>query len=113
MKIWRTYQTEFEAAHHIKEHPTCGTTHGHSYRVKVSVLGDTATFVDFHRIKNATDSQLIQWDHSDLGDKTCEALVLDLTMAVEIYLFNQINTGKVKVAINETSKFGVETAGQD
>jgi len=33
----RIYETVFHAAHYIEGHPTCGKTHGHTYRLIVII----------------------------------------------------------------------------
>lgn len=106
MTLWRTYETEFEAAHHIKDHPKCGQIHGHSYYVKVWI-GDhpTDTFFDFAQIKDSVEANIIKnYDHHDLGNTTCETIAMSIHNKLSLLW----PIRKIKVQVKETSKFGVE-----
>jgi len=102
MTKYRIYQTEIHCSHYIKNHPTCGERHGHSYRIKISVEAKE-DFYDFYELRKDVDSILSAYDHQDIGNKTCEKLIEEITEALMILFPNR----KLKVEIFETSKFGV------
>jgi 6-pyruvoyltetrahydropterin/6-carboxytetrahydropterin synthase len=65
----------FDAAHHLLHVPEghkCAHTHGHRYRLTVTVEGEVDAKVgwvmDFDRIKQAVAPLLAQLDHHDLND---------------------------------------------
>ena len=101
--LWRVYKTEFHSAHYIKDHPTCGKTHGHSYKLTVKVATDK--LLDFHDLKQKVDGVTAEFDHKDLGDMTCE----DLAKKVLYQLRRVFPTMGVKIQLFETSEFGVES----
>lgn len=99
----RIYKTTFHAAHHIKDHPTCGKTHGHSYRLIVKIPGNEEIFVDFHTIKKTVDRVVETYDHTDLGHMTCEKLAREILEQLNFHL-----GGGIEIELYETDHFGVE-----
>jgi len=101
--VIRHYKTHFHAAHYIKGHPKCGRLHGHTYKVEVEVFyPKTSPFVDFYELKTAVDRVLAIYDHSDIGDTTCEDIAEEIASQLEL-LFKR----KVRVSVWETDSFGV------
>ena len=101
--LWRIYKTEFHSAHHIKDHPTCGRPHGHTYKLTVRVAADE--WLDFHDLKQKVDSVVTEFDHRDLGDMTCE----NLAKKILYQLRKVFPTMGIKIRLFETSEFGVES----
>ena len=98
----RTYETVFHAAHYIKNHPKCGTTHGHTYSLKVYV--DIEGWIDFHDVKARVDKVLEKYDHKDLGFATCEDIAENILKALR----NVFPRAKwLQVELKETPEFGV------
>jgi len=103
----RIVKTEFHAAHHIPEHPKCGKTHGHTY--KLEVLVDIDGWVDFHDLKEIIWKVLKDFDHTDLGAKTSEDLIaelFDLLLEKFTDIFGD-NLMALNLRLFETSEFGV------
>ena len=64
MLIGREYQ--FEAAHLIEGHDTCGQVHGHTWTLTVSVGGpilDTGMVIDFHDLNHSVRKVTALFDH--------------------------------------------------
>ncbi len=60
--------TEYiDCAHHLPGHPKCGSLHGHTYQVDVSVEGDHrgGMIIDFADLKKAVREVLREFDHKD------------------------------------------------
>ena len=60
--------TEYiDCAHHLPGHPKCGSLHGHTYQVDVSVEGDHkgGMVIDFSDLKKAVREVLKEFDHKD------------------------------------------------
>jgi len=85
---WLTVERTFEAGHYLPCHPgKCSNPHGHSYRVKVEMLGHVneadGVVVDFGDIKEIIDDL----DHSWLNDfiplPTAENIALYLQQKIE------------------------------
>ena len=57
----------FDSAHHLPGHPTCGTPHGHTFRVETRVSGKSLQpnmmLVDFQDVKGTWK----KYDHRDLN----------------------------------------------
>jgi 6-pyruvoyltetrahydropterin/6-carboxytetrahydropterin synthase len=75
----------FEAAHFIPNHPKCGATHGHTYKVEVVIRGtvETATgmVVDLHELSEDVHKIIDNFDHVLLNDSvsfipTCENIAI-------------------------------------
>lgn len=70
-----------DAAHYIPGHETCGTMHGHTYRVEVKVEGpkkESDMVIDFYDLKSIARDILKDYDHTVLNETlenpTCENL---------------------------------------
>jgi len=60
--------TEYiDCAHHLPGHPKCGSPHGHTYQVDVSVEGDHrgGMIIDFADLKKTVREVLKEFDHKD------------------------------------------------
>lgn len=101
----RIYRTEFHAAHHIRGHPRCGKTHGHTYRLKVTWTFSKTTWYDFHWLKDIIDGIVAKFDHQDLGDMECEKLA----MLIKEIAMERMPTGAIDIEIElwETANFGI------
>jgi 6-pyruvoyltetrahydropterin/6-carboxytetrahydropterin synthase len=86
-----TKEYRFEAAHHLPRVPAghkCARTHGHSYKVEISVAGavdpDTGWLIDFSVIDDAWATLFARLDHHDLNEvsglenSTCENIAIYL-----------------------------------
>jgi 6-pyruvoyltetrahydropterin/6-carboxytetrahydropterin synthase len=108
-RLWRRYETEFSAAHHIKDHPKCGRTHGHNYKVIFDIEYDLE-FLDFHDIKTQLDYILKEFDHKDLGNMTAENLAKQIVdnFAESIFRKHERKLLKsIRLTLYETEKFAV------
>jgi len=85
----------FEGGHLIPGHPACGTAHGHSFTVEVTVDGplrENGIVIDFKELKNALKEFIdTKLDHCFLNDTvspmpTAEVLSLVLFDELENYL---------------------------
>lgn len=111
----RIYKTEFHAAHYIKDHPRCGVMHGHSYQLKVSLDFEEDIWVDFADLKKLVDEILKPYDHTSLGNMTCERLAREIREVIahrvnELFDVPEYRTTidcTVTVELWETSDFGV------
>jgi len=100
----RIVKVEFHAAHHITGHPKCGKTHGHTYNLEVVV--DCDGWVDFHDIRYRVALVLQGYDHTDMGDMTCEKLASQLYKRLKEDAFPLAK--EIKLRLFETREFGVE-----
>ena len=98
----RIYRTSFDSAHFIEGHNKCGEIHGHTYHIEV-ILDIPDKFFDFHKIRESVDFVLSHYDHHNLGNKTCEDLVLDIYDDLAQHF-----KGTIKIRLFETEHFGVE-----
>ncbi len=60
--------TEYiDCAHHLPGHPKCGSLHGHTYQIDVTVEGDHkgGMIIDFADLKKAVRAVLFEYDHKD------------------------------------------------
>jgi len=85
----------FEAGHLIPNHPKCGTAHGHTFVIEVTVKGplrENGMVIDFHELKNALQDFIdTKLDHRFLNDTitptpTAENLSLIIFDELERYL---------------------------
>ena len=68
-RIGRTFR--FSAAHYLPGHEKCGQTHGHNYRVEVSIVGEvreSGMVVDFGALKDLFKPVIDVVDHTNLND---------------------------------------------
>lgn len=98
---------EFEACHHLPEHPgKCKNMHGHSYKLEVEVTGTpdtTGMIIDFGDLKKAVQTLIIDlFDHRDLNiyfeTPTAENMVVWI-----VNLLEKENIPVVRVRLWETS----------
>ena len=134
MGMRRIYRTKVDAAHNIPGHVTCGETHGHTYKIEVTLSSvPDYEFVDFHDIAKFCDCIINDFDHRNISEPTvskngdnclkrlpaihtaeqfAEYLHEELYIAWVEYLKNmhpdKDHAAAVKVQVFETSKFGVE-----
>jgi len=99
----------FSAAHFLPDHPTCGTLHGHNYKVRVKFAVPTKPeiTVDFYDIDKIVLPIISKFDHSNLndffGNPTAEQLC--------IYIYEEIKQvvpNLVSVRVYETDKCFVD-----
>ena len=59
-----------DSGHHLPGHAKCGTPHGHTYKVEVTIQGehDGAMVIDFAELKSHVREVLHQYDHRVLND---------------------------------------------
>jgi 6-pyruvoyltetrahydropterin/6-carboxytetrahydropterin synthase len=91
-----TKEYHFSAAHIIPGHPKCGVTHGHNYRVEVTValapntvLGPRNWVMDFGKLDEIVDPYIETLDHTyiqpeDIDAKVATAEAIARWLAVEI-----------------------------
>jgi 6-pyruvoyl tetrahydropterin synthase/QueD family protein len=115
----RRYETHFDAAHFIPEHPKCGKIHGHTYRVIVVV--DTDEFLDFHDLKEIVEDIIEPLDHNFISAAAlpeklrkqlygyCKPLSKPLHTSEDIceYIKSQLPWSKVEVTVYEGESFSV------
>ena len=103
----------FSAAHRIEGHKKCGQTHGHNYTLWLTVsLKDTKAQieVDFDDLKIILDGVTSVYDHTDLGNKSSEELVREISGKLKKKLKEQSNFTKIdrfNVEIWESDNFGI------
>lgn len=78
----------FHAAHSIPFHPKCGETHGHTYKVEVSIEVPRDQFHDFAELKATVQPFIDLLDHSHLNEwfgrvPTAENIALWLWLILE------------------------------
>ncbi len=79
---------DFDAAHHLPTYPgDCSRTHGHCWRVIVSIVGDTLNdqhmIMDFKEIKRLVN----QLDHQDIND----FIPYPTAENIAAFIFNEID----------------------
>jgi 6-pyruvoyltetrahydropterin/6-carboxytetrahydropterin synthase len=63
--------TEYiDCAHFLPGHPKCGSLHGHTYKVEITIQGETRNgmVVDFADLKQSVRDVLGQYDHRNFND---------------------------------------------
>jgi len=86
--------TEYiDCAHHLPGHERCGTLHGHTYQIDVSLEGDPkgGMVLDFADLKKAVRGALAKYDHKDWNtfleyptvENICELIHRDLATALK------------------------------
>jgi len=96
-------EVTISCAHYIPNHPKCGKSHGHNFRIMVEVQGEvhesTGMIADFGYIKKI----ITKYDHNNLNNyldlPTCENLAMEICKRIKEYCRNQ---GPVKVRVYET-----------
>lgn len=113
MKVKLEYEDTFDAAHYLPYYKgKCRSMHGHTWKVKVGVIGETleggpniGMVVDFSKIKEIIRA----FDHVELNDHitnpTAELIAKVLYVAISKMLGEVNTTAKVNfVEIWESSK---------
>ncbi len=121
MEVVLTKKFTFEAGHYLPGHPKCGTQHGHSWCLKVSIRGkvkENGMVIDFSELKGLVDSYVInKLDHKNLNDvldftPTCEYLAEWIWMQlVEPLGLSGIELQRIK--LSETPDNNVVYYGKD
>lgn len=60
-----------DSAHYLPQHKTCGSVHGHTYKVELIVEGEkkgTGMVMDFYDMKSTLRKVLSEYDHRCLND---------------------------------------------
>ena len=59
-----------DCAHFLPGHPTCGTLHGHTYKVEITIQGQVkgGMVVDFADLKEGLRGVLAHYDHRSWND---------------------------------------------
>ena len=59
-----------DCAHYLPGHAKCGTLHGHTYRVEVTIEGENKTgmVIDFGDLKGQLREVLATYDHRSFND---------------------------------------------
>ncbi len=59
-----------DCAHHLPGHARCGSLHGHTYQIDVSIEGEHkgGMLLDFAEIKKSLRTILAEYDHKDWND---------------------------------------------
>ena len=63
--------TEYiDCAHFLPGHSKCGSLHGHTYKVEITIQGETRNgmVVDFADLKQSVRDVLSQYDHRNFND---------------------------------------------
>ncbi len=107
---------EFSAAHYLRNyHGKCENLHGHNWKVKVFVAGETLgpgdMLIDFHEIDGAMKKVLALLDHHDLNntppfdriEPTAENIAAFIYREVGS-LINRENVAVSKVQVWETDR---------
>jgi len=97
-------ESSFSAAHHIEDHPKCGKTHGHNYKVKLIVSVDA--FLDLGLLKTMLDNILKHFDHIDLGHCLAEDIAKHIVLEVKDKLVSY-NVFEIVALVSETESLSV------
>ena len=95
----------FESAHYIKDHPTCGQLHGHTWTLDVEITGqidpETGMLIDFKELGRMVKKVTDLLDHKTINmivgfaPVTAETLVhwiwQQIRLQFPIELFNRID----------------------
>lgn len=59
-----------DCAHHLPGHPKCGALHGHTYKVEITIEGETrdGMLLDFADFKQSVREVLAVYDHRNWND---------------------------------------------
>lgn len=101
--------TEYiDCAHHLVGHKKCGSPHGHTYRVDVSLESEHkgGMIIDFAEFKDQVRSVLAKYDHRDWNiilevptvENICELLHKELSSRVKYTLQVRVWEGHDKWA---------------
>ncbi|AEA46962.1 6-carboxytetrahydropterin synthase QueD [Archaeoglobus veneficus] len=96
----------FDAAHFLPSHPKCGKTHGHTYRVEVTVRGrlKNGMVMDFAELKKIVREVIEKYDHNLINEfmenPTCENLCIAIFNEVASKLPAGVSLVRVRVYEN-------------
>ena len=111
----------FEAGHYLPGHPKCGTQHGHSWSLKISIEGqvkENGMIMDFSELKGLVDFYVLNYlDHKNLNDQfqfvpTCENLAIWIWSQLESILSSS-GVRLHKIELSETSDNQVAYYGEN
>ena len=59
-----------DCAHFLPDHPKCGILHGHTYKIEISIQGETrqGMLMDFADLKRLVRGLLAEYDHHNWND---------------------------------------------
>lgn len=69
-----------DSAHYLPDHKSCGTPHGHTYKIEVTIEGEKkgGIVIDFHDLRRQVREVLKEYDHRSLNEilefPSCENL---------------------------------------
>ena len=101
--------TEYiDCAHHLTDHEKCGTPHGHTYRVDISIESEHkgSMILDFSEFKRSARGVLAKYDHRDLNaflkvptvENICELLYKDIKKVLKYKIHVRVWEGRDKWA---------------
>ena len=70
MTMYIVKRFNFDSAHHLPGHPTCGEKHGHSFIVEIEISGEIderGMLIDFSEVKRHVQPIIDTLDHRDLN----------------------------------------------
>lgn len=91
--MFLTREFKFCAAHYLPGHHKCGKTHGHNYRVQITIKGDInkdEMVVDFSTLKNMVEPVIAELDHAHLNYLDQFKKIRPTVEQISIYLFHQL-----------------------
>ena len=108
-----TKEFTFESAHYLEEYRgDCSNTHGHSYKLQVTVRGkmnDTGIIMDFKEIKEIVHALVVKkFDHKCLNkvfnfNPTAENMVVYIFELLEKYFIQLKDRGLISLYTNIVS----------
>ena len=97
-----------DCAHLLEGHPKCGRLHGHTYRIEMTVEGETkdGMLLDFAELKQQLRSVLARYDHRHWNEfidyptveNICERLAGEIASAVAFPFTLRVYEGHAKWA---------------
>lgn len=97
-----------DCAHLLPGHPKCGQLHGHSYKIELSVEGETkdGMLLDFAELKARLRGVLARYDHRHWNDfldyptveNICERLTAELASVLDLPFTLRVYEGYAKWA---------------
>jgi 6-pyruvoyltetrahydropterin/6-carboxytetrahydropterin synthase len=98
LTVYKTFTIEI--AHHLPDHHTCGTIHGHSVDITVGVKGplnlQTGMVIDFKKLKEILQTVVIdRFDHTYLNNM----FVKPTSEIFAFYIYTQLHHAGLKVSV--------------
>lgn len=109
-KYYQPYMTiivsiNFSSAHHIKDHPSCGETHGHNYKLTVELggrLNKKLMVRDFGEVKDILKEVVVEIDHKYLNKVFDFDYVTSEWLIIQVFrVLNQKLKGLKKITLSE------------